>query len=1129
MAADTAAAAAATPLETQILSHFDARADLVATHVAARSAVLLMTQADWTPSTEAALLKLFPDGIPDTAFGQLRDVLRDRAANPAAFLTKLRNCAQNDLTDPQMVVKALWNTVGAEWFPTFGYDSLPVPLPVLLSTVAQCVPTLRYVPRTLVACAAFARFICVAAAAPDAADAEAVPELRSVFQPAAAALLHALAFTPLKPSLLTSVLDILACIGGPLRQYVDVSRGCATGCACTSTLHDAIVFVASEAPRDMVWTYLDALAEWVVPSDAFGTLLQETSANGGPACPARALHVLQHYPAAYASAATLAASSLDDLLRIGTPHAVVLAFQRCTWTLEDAVRLRSPELALYAADALEYENTDAQLRRFCAVDPSILSEWAATLPLSDRTRVNLCKFLSPAAHQYTFSQCFALLRQPACVAAAGLFYAHHGGRLADVTADMGNDFSVARRVCAAVVHDDHADAEPAARLPSTFFTDVPLVADATCMCEDAACTRFFDALLASFDMFDLHALLSHVVELSDSAAMRVQPVLHTLHAYADAVPALHLPTRDFEASLRALTRARVGRGNYGLEAVLDAFVHTGHLTCVFTQGMALVRAAAPALSSAQLERLYEVVLARHAAPALAWEFDAYESMLRMLQQRGMAGCAAYRTILQRLWAQVASAGAGVLDMLLRYNDASCMDAFTAYMRDAPAPLRMPLVASIFNHGIHVVSPLVLLEWMRRLWYTHVGSDVYRCLHACNASTRAAMARVHPHAYALLLAATYEFALKTSTTLEFWVGWDADAPVPVKPTHFGHREMASCARLPELMLALPHTVYTDTLLERLLAHAGGTDSAHALPLIALALNKPVNSRFSANGFNVYFVDARFLAESCNYVIPATHVRSCDTFTRAIAFAVLDKAASKAPLQALLDECVQHSTFSCIPALRAYVQWLRGPHVHAAWCRVMDTIVSDASTAALALAVECIDNADMWRAFQTRRSPALIRLFGGALLCTHAASELAVQQVLAVCARRGLLSPVYAHAVVQFLRDKGIMSVDEAAEAAAAAAAVPAGGATLDAEADTCHVCFELMRASERVENLRCGHVFHTECLRRWFTHRAAPRTCPLCRREHQGELLDAATAARRQLDKGILCMAAFEPDKLWALA
>lgn len=44
---------------------------------------------------------------------------------------------------------------------------------------------------------------------------------------------------------------------------------------------------------------------------------------------------------------------------------------------------------------------------------------------------------------------------------------------------------------------------------------------------------------------------------------------------------------------------------------------------------------------------------------------------------------------------------------------------------------------------------------------------------------------------------------------------------------------------------------------------------------------------------------------------------------------------------------------------------------------------------------------------------------------------------------------------------------------------------------CIICTELLVASDHISVCTCGHLFHEECLFRWFKS-GGPNTCPQCR-------------------------------------
>lgn len=51
--------------------------------------------------------------------------------------------------------------------------------------------------------------------------------------------------------------------------------------------------------------------------------------------------------------------------------------------------------------------------------------------------------------------------------------------------------------------------------------------------------------------------------------------------------------------------------------------------------------------------------------------------------------------------------------------------------------------------------------------------------------------------------------------------------------------------------------------------------------------------------------------------------------------------------------------------------------------------------------------------------------------------------------------------------------------------------------TCVICLQEFMAGDRVLGLLCGHVYHTECLYRWFRASVKSDTatrCPMCRED-----------------------------------
>ncbi|ESN91147.1 hypothetical protein HELRODRAFT_153619, partial [Helobdella robusta] len=46
-------------------------------------------------------------------------------------------------------------------------------------------------------------------------------------------------------------------------------------------------------------------------------------------------------------------------------------------------------------------------------------------------------------------------------------------------------------------------------------------------------------------------------------------------------------------------------------------------------------------------------------------------------------------------------------------------------------------------------------------------------------------------------------------------------------------------------------------------------------------------------------------------------------------------------------------------------------------------------------------------------------------------------------------------------------------------------------DDCSICTEKFEANSLVYELKCGHMFHKMCLRKWLNHKTI---CPYCRDE-----------------------------------
>merc|ERR1740117_2242596 len=54
-------------------------------------------------------------------------------------------------------------------------------------------------------------------------------------------------------------------------------------------------------------------------------------------------------------------------------------------------------------------------------------------------------------------------------------------------------------------------------------------------------------------------------------------------------------------------------------------------------------------------------------------------------------------------------------------------------------------------------------------------------------------------------------------------------------------------------------------------------------------------------------------------------------------------------------------------------------------------------------------------------------------------------------------------------------------------------TVTDKSHTCSICLSGMAPEAKVRGLACGHVFHLECVAKWFlTDATYDLTCPLCR-------------------------------------
>ena len=43
---------------------------------------------------------------------------------------------------------------------------------------------------------------------------------------------------------------------------------------------------------------------------------------------------------------------------------------------------------------------------------------------------------------------------------------------------------------------------------------------------------------------------------------------------------------------------------------------------------------------------------------------------------------------------------------------------------------------------------------------------------------------------------------------------------------------------------------------------------------------------------------------------------------------------------------------------------------------------------------------------------------------------------------------------------------------------------------CVICLDSFKKDEKISKLECNHVYHTECIKLWFTNNLS---CPMCRR------------------------------------
>jgi len=264
----------------------------------------------------------------------------------------------------------------------------------------------------------------------------------------------------------------------------------------------------------------------------------------------------------------------------------------------------------------------------------------------------------------------------------------------------------------------------------------------------------------------------------------------------------------------------------------------------------------------------------------------------------------------------------------------------------------------------------------------------------------------------------------------------------------------------------------------------------------------------------------MLQRCKFIVPACHRRMRDQMVQLIACAVQNTAHAPA-LCDLLDEALTHVTFVCVPALRAYINWLHGTNMRTAWCRVFDAVLENDVPAA-ALWLEHLDNSVMWATFQDVRKQKLTVKLGEYALCTYALTE--PRQLDRVFAQQNMLSDVYIAAV--YLQQQALGTPLGAIQPPLGCLTRCVMGMDAGAQDEPCNVCWETMRADERTDNLRCGHLFHVKCLTQWFSSYPA-RTCPTCRHPHTGELRNSIVTARQRLGLGMLHVAAFESGSLWA--
>ena len=1096
-----------------VLADSSGREAFVKEHLARKTAMRLLADVvapgGCASVTERALLKLFPDAVPEAGFAALGEALRaSRLSRPALFLDKLRNCALNAFMDEKAALDAIWCAVTANWFPAvFPCAEFTVPVPVLLTSVL--LRASRFTPKHLRACAAIARFICEAALTADPV-AESVADVRTVFVPGTAALLHVLAFTPLDASCADAVMDVLTCVRTVLHAEVDWSRGCARGCSCTGDLYTSTLFVAQEAAVARVWAHMDALARIDDESARARLVPSITCAQSRVPCPASALNIMAHFPTLYALDASCAAS-LNALLDIGSAHALCVAlFARpFGWTLDAAQRVCADAgLASVTAAALDAGPDDAALGLFFSLAPDVRRVFAG-LELSDRVRLHLCKFLDAAAEEYTFTQCFARFRTPAARVAAFLDYCASGGSLAAVSP------SDARSMIGECAHAN-------VLLPAHALSQVAVLPDCACGCDDPACTQLLRLLVTCFQAVYLCPLLQCVTRLCSSDAQdRVRPLLLPLASWFRMHMLQSLTDLDMQCACAALLRLAPGSTSHPVEIILDALLQTGSLSFVIVQGTALLSAAAHALASSQLQRLVQLCMVRvnalcstHSMSLLA--IDVYDELLRLLNTapHACADSAVFWNGLAQLFRVMTNGNpdvtVNVQPVLVHHVRTTRLReraACNTYMRQSNAAPDPILVLALLETG-HAVTTSVLGPAELAQGTELVGDIFHWCGLAISRMEPANLyvvarvpavralfhcfAKMRPALQTLLLRIVYEPARDAGAEAE-WIIWNAEARLPMCTNRFEilpTEQVRVAAASGSGSMAEAAQEVLDARRVPLQLHPAGQTATELLAQLAI---RPLLDSDLERLIAVETPADRFVLIACMELHAAT--------TSSVH---------------VLRHCIEHGS----DATRL-----------TAWRNALRLVTANHETNAIVLLIAsyAFSSTELWAAFQAEFTPVMASAVGKALVCTFALFEDWNPRLLRLLACQGCLSDAYTAAL---LCEEGPVKtgviVREIGPLTSAAYA-----STCSTPTEPCGICYEPLHCW-RVADLSCKHEFHIQCLQQWFARSMdsdmPKQQCPICRADHVGTVTNAFESARACLTtKGLLYAAALQTPRLWTPA